>query len=188
MSSLELRMLISFSLVLGIFFIYYYLKAFFSLAMEERRRTWLYPFYKFRDELVRLRIDGVLDSDDYIFNFYYHATTRMIQIKDDLTISNMVRGLEAIDDPKSMQEQIEMLTSILKGKDKRVKDLVAGFYSDLAMFSLKNSRIVRLATDYKIWGILLKFFAGWVTDIGRRYALLNLNKSFNLAFQSLACI
>lgn len=179
MTALDYRIILYFLILVGIPLVVLLLKAHLSLGKDEIRKTWLYPFFEFRDNLVRLRIEGFLDEEGYIFNYFYHMTNRMIQFSDKLNLSNVVRMLETIDDPKSIEEQVQTLQRMLANKDQKVKDLIVKFYKDLALFTIKNSKLVKMATDHRIYRILISNFI-------RRKRLYKLNQSYQRAAEALA--
>ncbi len=109
----------------------------------EKVRASMYPFYKVRDNLLRLRAQGVIKSDGVIFTTFYEGTNNVLYYFEDSRKFSLRRLLKYAEDINT-DDLISNIRAIKKEysaiDDQELNDTLETFFEATVLLILKNSK------------------------------------------------
>lgn len=126
----------------------------------EKVRASMYPFYKVRDNLLRLQAQGVIKSDGAIFTTFYEGANNVLYHFEDSRKFSLRRLLEYAEDINT--DEIKSNIRVIKKEysaidDQELNDTLETFFEATILLILKNSK-------FFIAGILTGISIGIIQD------------------------
>lgn len=109
----------------------------------EKVRASMYPFYKVRDNLLRLQAQGVINSDGAIFTTFYKGANNILYHFDDSRKFSLGRLLEFAEnvDKDELVTNVRAINKEYSAIDNQeLNDTIETFFEATVQLILKNSK------------------------------------------------
>lgn len=137
---------------------------YFLFLMQERRKVFMYRFFKLRDRLYHLAIEGKIDENSISFKTLTMMLNITIAYSKEFTLSRFIKALEVkkLDEPNKNEAFINDLVN----QDAEIKKLAVEFFYDFVALMVRNNLVLTLLINVRIQ---FKSFIIWTPKIFNFY-------------------